>query len=159
MCSSDLIHLTLYAIDENLLLLHVASEIVLRIYLTIGFTALVGMALLAATSTDAMVRELGGRRWRRLHTLVYGIAALAVIHMFMQSKADVQEATWMTGMLGWLLAYRATAKGFGRGGRVPLGWVAGLSVGVAVVTALGEALYFWWKMNVAPLRQIGRAHV
>src|SRR5581483_9367191 len=44
----------------------VASEIALRVYLTIGFTALLGLCALAATSTDAMVRRLG-RRWQRLH--------------------------------------------------------------------------------------------
>jgi hypothetical protein len=56
----------------------VASEIALRFYLTIGFVALLGLAALAATSTDGMVRRLGGRRWQRLHRLVYLIVALGL---------------------------------------------------------------------------------
>ena len=59
-------------------LVKVASEITLRVYLTVGFTAWLGLATLAATSTDGMVRRLGGLRWRRLHQLVYVIAVLAL---------------------------------------------------------------------------------
>src|SRR5690242_21190809 len=57
-----LAHISLYTADEKFALGTVGSEIVLRIYLTIGFTALVGLGLLAATSTDGMVRRLGVRR-------------------------------------------------------------------------------------------------
>ena len=63
-------HISLYIADQMFDLIKVASEIVLRLYLTIGFTALVGLTVLAATSTDGMVRRLGGRRWLRLHQIV-----------------------------------------------------------------------------------------
>lgn len=145
-------HLSLYMVDEKFVLFHIADEIVRRVYLTIGFTALIGLTMLAATSTDGMVRRLGGRRWATLHRLVYGIAGLAVVHMFMQSKADVQEATWMAGLLAWLLGYRVLARAQGRGGRVPLWQAAALSVAAGVITAVGESLYFWWKMGAAPTR-------
>ena len=72
-------HLTLYTADQMFDLAKVASEIALRIYLTIGFTAVLGLAALAATSTDGMVRRLG-RRWQKLHRLVYLIALLAAVH-------------------------------------------------------------------------------
>ena len=144
------VHLILYMIDEKFLLLHIGSEIVLRIYLTIGFTALIGLSALAATSTDGMVRELG-RRWQKLHRLTYAIAVLAIVHMFMQSKADVQEATWMVGLFAWLMGYRLIARRY-RGGRVPLVWAATIGIVAGVVTALGESLYFWWKMGIAPTR-------
>jgi len=75
----------------------VASEIVLRYYLTIGFTAWLGLAVLAATSNDAMVRRLGGLRWRNLHQLIYPIAVLGAIHYFMQSKLEVFEPTVIGG--------------------------------------------------------------
>ena len=52
-------HLTLYVVDQHFDLAHVASEIALRFYLTIGFVAWLGLAALAATSTDAMIRRLG----------------------------------------------------------------------------------------------------
>lgn len=144
-------HLVLYMIDENLLFFHIASEIVLRIYLTIGFTALIGLATLAATSTDGMVRRLGSRRWRKLHSLIHAIAVLGIIHFFMQSKADVWEATWMAGIYAWLAGYRLIARRF-RGGRVPLAWASSLAVACGLLTAIGEAVYFWLKMNVSPAR-------
>ena len=53
-------HLTLYTADQMFDLAKVASEIVHRIYLTIGFTAVLGLSALAATSTDGMIRRLGG---------------------------------------------------------------------------------------------------
>lgn len=145
-----LAHIFLYVLDEKFAFGTVVSEIVLRIYLTIGFTALVGLATLAATSTDGMVRRLGGRRWQNLHQLAYGIAVFAAVHFFMQSKADVWEATWMAGLFVWLMGYRLLAKTTGRGRRIPLWSVAVLSVVTGGLTALGEALYFWWKIGVAP---------
>ena len=66
---------------------------------------MLGLATLAATSTDGMIRRLGGRRWRRLHQLVYAIGVLAVIHYSFQSKLDLWEPILMVGLLVWLLAY------------------------------------------------------
>lgn len=135
------LHLGLYTIDQAFDLGKIAAEIVLRIYLLIGFAALLGLAALAATSTDAMIRRLGGRRWRRLHRLVYPIAELAVVHQFMQAKANVIEPTVMAGMLLWLMAWRAVA--WARADRrVPLAAAALLGLGAAALTALGEAAYF-----------------
>lgn len=130
-------HLALYAADENFHLGFVASEIVLRIYLTIGFATLLGLAVLAVTSTDGMIRRLGGRRWRRLHQAVYLLAALATTHYFMQSKADVTEATVMAGLYGWLMASRLP----GVAERLPL---AGLPLAVlaGLATAGFEAGYY-----------------
>jgi len=71
-------HISLYILDQMFDLATVASEIAQRVYLTIGFTAWLGLAVLAVTSTDGMVRELGGLRWRRLHQLAYVIAVLAL---------------------------------------------------------------------------------
>jgi sulfoxide reductase heme-binding subunit YedZ len=135
-------HFSLYVADQAFDLETVASEVVRRIYLTIGFTALLGLAALAATSTDGMIRRLGGRRWRRLHRLVYAIGALAVIHYCFQSKLDLGQPTVMAGLLFWLLGYRVLAWRLGVRGHLPLPWVGGLSLAAALATALGEALYF-----------------
>src|SRR5437016_8926857 len=69
-------HILLYTTDQMFDLSKVGSEIVLRLYLTIGFTALVGLTVLAVTSTDGWVRRLGPTRWQRLHQVVYVIAIL-----------------------------------------------------------------------------------
>src|ERR1041384_2518980 len=53
-------HLFLYVADQKFDLLKAGSEIIHRVYLIIGITAWLGLAVLAATSTDAMVRRLGG---------------------------------------------------------------------------------------------------
>ncbi len=103
-------HISLYTADQMFDLVKVASEIVQRVYLTIGFTALIGLTTLAATSTDAMVRRLGALRWQRLHYAVYGIGALALIHYFQQTKADVSVPTFTAGVFGWLMGYRIVVK-------------------------------------------------
>src|SRR5439155_4232256 len=137
-----LAHISLFIADEKFNLAKVASEIVLRIYLTIGFTALLGLAALAATSTDALVRRLGARRWQRLHRIVYAIGLLAVIHYCMQSKLDLWEPTIMAGVYAWLMGYRMLVRFVAVRGRLPLAWVGALSFVVPVLTALGEAAYF-----------------
>src|SRR5690606_25627523 len=112
--------------------------IFLRIYLTIGFVALLVLTAMAATSTDGMARRLGSRRWRRLHRLIYPAALLAVIHFFMQTKADIEGPLVVAGIYAALMGYRAADRA---------GWMAGaarpwlpvlLSVAAGVATALGE---------------------
>ncbi len=146
-----LAHLTAYAADEAFDLGKVAAEILLRFYLTIGFAALLGLSALAATSTDRMMRRLGGPRWQRLHRLVYAIALLGNIHYFLQAKLEVSEPLVMAGLLFWLLAYRVLVARTAQG-RLPLAGIAGLGVVAALVTAAAEASYFALKFHVDPLR-------
>src|SRR5215472_15375344 len=147
-----LTHFSLYVTSQAFDFEKVASEIIRRIYLTIGFTALLGLAALASTSTDGMVRRLGGRRWQRLHRLVYVIGVLAVIHNCFQTKLDEWEPTVMAGLLAWLLGYRLLASRLGARRGLALPWVAGLSLAAAAGTALAEALYFRLAFGAPPLR-------
>lgn len=103
------LHLGLYAADQAFDLAKVAREIALRAYLTIGATALAVLLALAITSTDGMMKRLGGKRWRALHRWVYAAAALAVIHHFMQAKINIDEACVMAGLFAWLMLYRLAA--------------------------------------------------
>ena len=150
-----LIHFLLYTVSEAFDFAKVVSEIVGRVYLTIGFAALVCLAALAATSTDGMVRRLGGRRWQLLHRLVYAIAVLAVIHFCFQSKLDEWQPTIMAGMLGWLLGYRLLRWWFGKRGQLTWPWVGGLSLAAAIGTAWGEAAYFHLAFRADLLRVLG----
>jgi sulfoxide reductase heme-binding subunit YedZ len=130
-------HLFLYVVDQHFALLHVASEIALRFYLTIGFVTWLGLAALAATSTDAMIRRLGPR-WKTLHSLVYGIAVLALLHFMIQAKADVSEPVMMTGFFIILMLFRVLLKrGFPA-------WGAALAAAIAAppLTALIEATWY-----------------
>jgi sulfoxide reductase heme-binding subunit YedZ len=150
-------HLGLYIADQMFDLSKVASEIALRLYLTIGFVALLGLAALAATSTDGMVRWLGTRRWQRLHTAIYGIAILALIHFFQQTKADVWLPTLVAGLFGWMIGYRLLLKWRTRRDELPSWMLALLSIAVAVLTFVGEAVGIAIVFNVSPFRILGMA--
>jgi len=98
-------HVFLYVVDQQYDLLAVASEIVLRFYLTIGFVAFAGLVVLSWTSTDGAMRRMG-RGWKRLHRLAYPLTALALYHHFLQGKVEVSEATIAAGVFLWLMAWR-----------------------------------------------------
>ncbi len=147
-----MLHLLLYVADQAFNLWTVATEIVLRIYLTIGFVALLGLVALAATSTDGMVRRLGGVRWTRLHRLAYPIALLSLIHHFMQSKVNVDQPMIMSGLFFWLMIWRHIS--WRRGARKPVPIWASVTLALAsgILTAFGEALYYWLKLGAPPAR-------
>jgi sulfoxide reductase heme-binding subunit YedZ len=98
-------HFLLYCVDENWRMFTVVSEIVLRFYLTIGFVALLGLLTLAVTSTDGWQKRLG-RRWKKLHRIVFPITILAVLHYALQSKSDVTAAVIAAGVFVWLALWR-----------------------------------------------------
>jgi sulfoxide reductase heme-binding subunit YedZ len=131
----------------------VVSEIVLRNYLTIGFTAWVGLAVLALTSNDTMVRQLGGIRWRHLHWFTYPTAVLGCIHYFMQSKLEVFEPTIIGGLFAWLMLYRALHWRFQPVGEFPLWVIAATWLGVGALTFLLEAAGFWIAFQ-APILKV-----
>src|SRR5450830_493768 len=132
-------HLSLFVADQSFNLGKVVHEISHRVYLIIGATAWFSLATLAATSTDGMVRRLGGQRWRRLHQAIYAIALLALIHYFQQTKADVTVPTFAASLFSWLLGYRLLAWWQDTGELSTLSLLA-LSVTVSVLTFIGEAI-------------------
>jgi len=151
------VHILLYVADQMFDLWKVASEIVLRLYLTIGFVALLGLTALAATSTDGMVRRLGGRRWQRLHNVIYAIGLLALIHFFQQTKADVSVPTFVAGLFGWMLGYRLLLK-FRKTRDEPPAWMLlALSVFIAALTFIAEAIGIGIVFNVSPFRVLQSA--
>ncbi|HTV71531.1 MAG TPA: protein-methionine-sulfoxide reductase heme-binding subunit MsrQ [Rhizobiaceae bacterium] len=134
-----LTHLTLYALDQKWDLWKVASEIWLRTYLLIGFTALLGLIALGLTSFDRSIKALG-RNWNRLHKIVYAIGFLAVIHYFMQTKLDVYQATFLAGLFILLMLYRlAHWRGYDIAKPLVLASVAIIGT---VLTAAAELLWY-----------------
>lgn len=85
------------------------KDVVKRPFITVGFTCFVLLIPLALTSTQAMVRRLGGRRWRALHRLVYAIGIGGVIHFWWLVKSDIREPLVYAIVLGFLLGYRLWA--------------------------------------------------
>jgi sulfoxide reductase heme-binding subunit YedZ len=86
---------------------NILKDISKRPYITMGFSALVLMTPLAVTSTDAMLKRLGGKRWRRLHRLVYLITAAGVIHFWWLVKKDISEPLIFGALLALSLTVRA----------------------------------------------------
>ena len=144
-------HLLLYFADQRYSLATVVHEITHRWYLIVGGVAWIGLAALALTSTDNMVRRLGGLRWRRLHQLVYAIALLALIHYFQQTKADVTVPTFAAGLFGWLMAYRIVAWWQVRSELSTLTLFI-MTLLVSALTFVGEAVGIGIAFHVSPLR-------
>ncbi len=88
----------------------IAKDIGKRSYITAGFAAFVLLVPLAVTSTNAMIRRLGGSRWKRLHSTVYLIATLAVLHFLWLVKADIREPFIYGIALTTLLAFRIPSR-------------------------------------------------
>lgn len=132
-------HFLLFIVDSKLDLAFVAGEIVFRIYLTIGFLAILGLVALGVTSTDGMIKRMGAKEWNTLHNLIYPVTALAILHFYMQSKVDVSQPVLMSGFFFWLMGYRLMARRGYKEGLVPL---LLLSVSAAVLTALAEATWY-----------------
>lgn len=146
------LHLGLYAADQAFDLARVAREIMLRAYLTIGAAALAILLALAVTSTDKMMKRLGGKRWRALHRSVYGAAALAVIHHFMQAKINIDEACVMAGLFAWLMLYRVAAWRLDPQRLRRMTGLALLAVLAALFTAGAEYAWYGLATGVDPVR-------
>ncbi len=145
------VHLTLFFADQGFDIAKTAYEISHRVYLVIGGAAWLGLAALAATSTDGMVRRLGGLRWRRLHQAIYAIALLALIHYFQQTKADVSVPTFAAGLFAWLIGYRLLAWWQDKSEISTLSLLT-LSIAVSLLTFAGEAVGIGIAYHVSPLR-------
>ncbi len=102
-----LAHFLVYAwLDQGLDLRAIGADIVKRPYITIGMLALLLLVPLAVTSTNRMMRRLG-RRWQKLHRLVYLVALLGVWHFWWQVKKDIREPLVYAGIFAALMAWRA----------------------------------------------------
>jgi sulfoxide reductase heme-binding subunit YedZ len=101
-----LLHFLCYAIlDQSLDAELIIEDVIKRPYITIGMTGLLLLIPLAVTSTKGMMRRLG-RRWQKLHRLVYVIGVLGVWHFYWQVKLDTLDATIYALILTILLMTR-----------------------------------------------------
>ena len=103
------LHLLAYSwFDMGFDLADIAKDIVKRPFILVGFTAVVLLTPLALTSFNRAIKALGGKRWQRLHRLVYAIAVLAVVHFFWMraGKHNFAEVAVYAVILGTLLGWR-----------------------------------------------------
>lgn len=84
------------------------TDVLKRPFITVGFIAFVLLIPLAVTSTNAMVKRLGGKRWQWLHRLIYVIAPLAILHFWWMKagKHNFTEPIIYGTILGVLLLMR-----------------------------------------------------
>lgn len=97
-------------IDKVFDLDEIVRDVYKRPFITLGFTSFVLLIPLALTSTNAMVRRLGGKRWRALHRLVYVIGVGGVVHYLWLVKSDISEPLMYGAILAFLLGYRVWAR-------------------------------------------------
>lgn len=141
------IHLLLYVAEQKYNLLTVATEIALRFYLTIGFAALLGLTALGATSTDAAMKRMG-KGWKRLHRLAYPVGVLALLHFYIQTKANVAEPVFVSGLFLWLMLWRLVPMAQ----RLSLPVLFALVPASALLTAAVEFAWYGLATRIDPFR-------
>src|SRR5437868_1284367 len=113
------LHLMTYvAFDRFFRLTTIPADVVKRPFIAIGMTAFFLMLPLAITSTDQMVKRLGGKRWARLHRIVYVSGVFGVLHYYMLVKSDVRLPLTFAFILFVLLGFRLFAKYYAAHARV-----------------------------------------
>ena len=101
------LHLMTYVWLDQFFDVHsMIHDIAKRRFITVGFTAFVLMIPLAITSTSGWIRRLGGKRWARLHQLIYVTAVLAIFHFLWLVKFDIRRPVKYGAVLALLLGYR-----------------------------------------------------
>ena len=101
------LHWLTYALLDVQLDWHdLTKDLLKRPYIYIGMIAMLLMASLAITSSKNMIRRLGGRRWNRLHNLIYVICILGLIHYFLAVKKDIEDPVMFASIFAVLYGWR-----------------------------------------------------
>ncbi len=101
------LHLITYSIfDKSASLPAIVSDVWQRPFIAVGMFAFSLMIPLAITSTNAMIKRLGGKRWAKLHQLIYLSALGGVLHFYLLVKADLFYPVLFGLILAVLLGYR-----------------------------------------------------
>lgn len=108
------VHLITYSIfDKSLDVVAIAGDVWQRPFIAFGMVALTLMIPLAVTSTNGMIKRLGGKRWQMLHRLIYPITISGIVHFYLIQKSDFTYPIIFGLILSVLLGYRIYGK-FGR---------------------------------------------
>jgi sulfoxide reductase heme-binding subunit YedZ len=88
----------------------IAQDVYRRWFITVGMLAFFLMVPLALTSTDKMIKRLGGKRWQKLHRLTYVSAAAGALHYYLLVKSDARKPLVFAAAVALLLGYRLFAS-------------------------------------------------
>lgn len=101
------VHMLLYlGLDQFFDWSEIWRDIIKRPFITIGFINFIALLPLVFTSTNKMMKRLGGQRWKKLHRLTYFVAMAACLHFLMLVKADIREPVIYIFILSALLGIR-----------------------------------------------------
>jgi len=107
------LHLLTYIWFDRLFNLRsTVADVAQRPFILVGMLAFLLMVPLAITSTNKMVKRIGGKRWAKLHRLVYVAAIAGVVHFWMLVKSDVRLPLTFAFIILFLLGYRLLVKYF-----------------------------------------------
>lgn len=105
------LHLVTYSIfDKSFNLSAIVGDVWQRPFIAVGMLAFFLLIPLAVTSTNGMIKRLGGKKWAKLHKLTYLIAILGVVHFWMIVKSDLKYPFLFAFILITLLGYRIYDK-------------------------------------------------
>jgi sulfoxide reductase heme-binding subunit YedZ len=105
-CYALLHFLTYVVFDQSLSIADISEDVAKHPWVLVGFTSLLLLVPLAVTSTNGWIRRLGGKRWQRLHRLIYPAAIGGVLHFLWLVKKDVRTPLYFAAVLAVLLAVR-----------------------------------------------------
>jgi sulfoxide reductase heme-binding subunit YedZ len=132
---------------------HIAHEMVTRLSLIVATVSTIGLIALGVTSVDAAVQRMGAKSWQRLHSTVYVVTALALLH-YLLSRGIYPEQYLMSGMFFWLMVWRVlNRRGQGADARA----LAMLAVASCLFTALFEVGWIWACRGYPPSRTLGNS--
>ena len=104
------LHLTTYIwFDRFFDLKSTVEDVAARPFIAVGMATFLIMVPLALTSTNKMVKRLGGKRWNHLHKTVYLAGIGGVLHYFLLVKSDTRLPLALAAVLAFLLCYRLVA--------------------------------------------------
>jgi sulfoxide reductase heme-binding subunit YedZ len=110
-------------LDQYFVLADIVQDVAKRPYITVGFASFLMLIPLALTSTNAMIRRLGAKRWQQLHRLVYLIGIGGVVHFLWLVKSDIREPLVYGAVLALLLGFRLWDRQRRTPGAIPSGAV------------------------------------
>ena len=140
-----LLHLGLYLVDRKFNLQWIVLELFWRIYISAGWVATIIFVIMGVTSNDQGIRKLGSARWNQWHAWVYPAALLSLLHIFILVRLDLYEATVTLGFVAFVIGFRLLRS---RGLQGDPARLLKLGVGIGLVLAIFEALFYRWATRV-----------
>ena len=114
------LHLLTYIwFDRYFNLKSIPGDVATRPFIALGMLAFFLMVPLAITSTNKMIKRLGGKRWKRLHKLIYAASIAGALHFWLLVKSDARLPLTFAFVVLLLLAHRLFVKFYPPGNPVP----------------------------------------